>query len=655
MMMENALKISVLLSWLVVMVSQEGVAQCGNFGDPIVRIDFGTAAPDLGNADIAPNYTYTNERVAVGFYTIAQRSYRSGDFQWHDIPTRSGDGYMLLVNADDDPGEFYRTTVRGLCENTEFYYSAWIANISPPDLCRGVLPLPVNVRMEIRDTLGNVLQSISTGEVPTTATTPEWHQIEMYFNTGNNTDIVLVLFNNGAGGCGNNLVIDDIEFSPCGPPIDVMPSLEKVGTEVFQCTLGQPLHMAATLLGGYTDPAYIWQYSSDGETWHDIPGATGTEINIAHPEPGTGYRITVASGPANLANEQCRVTSDPLFVRYAGPIDHVPEPVPALQTCPQVPVTLSITNPGVPGPLRYHWEREISPGNWQAVSGAEGVNYLFPAGQPGTYVYRGVITSVCGAQTVSRLFSINVLSPPDIRMKLDAIVCLSSDPIELNQGTPALFSNGLAGIYAGPGVTGNVFYPDRAGPGTHRITYIAPQGVSCPVSAAGVIVVMAPPSIALAPDLMILQGEEVRLLPATDATTFRWVPATGLDDPYAREPVAKPDESIVYTLIAGNEYGCIDSASVRITVLPAPDIPNGFTPNGDGVNDTWEILGVEEYPDLKVLVVNRWGNPVFTSAGYQTPWDGRMNGSPLPPATYYYIISSPMLQRPLKGPVTILR
>src|SRR5690606_25432032 len=114
---------------------------------------------------------------------------------WHNIPDRSGNGYMLLVNADYEAGEFYRTTVRGLCENTEFNYSAWIANISTPNLCPGVLP--VSVTMEIRDTLGNVLQSISTDTIPTTFTTPEWHQIEMNFNTANNTDIVLVLYNNG--------------------------------------------------------------------------------------------------------------------------------------------------------------------------------------------------------------------------------------------------------------------------------------------------------------------------------------------------------------------------------------------------------------------------------------------------------------------------
>ena len=478
----------------------------------------------------------------------------------------------------------------------------------------------------------------------------------MYFNTGDNTDVVLVLLNNGAGGCGNNLVIDDIEFRPCGPPIDVTPDLYSEGTEVFQCAPGQPLHMSAMLLGGgYTSPVYIWQYSNDGgATWHDLIHETGTEIDIADPQPGTGYRITVASGPANLANEQCRVTSGPLFVRYAGPRDYNPVAA-SVETCPQVPVTLSITDPDFPGSFRYHWEREVSPGNWEPIPGETRNMYQPPAGQPGTFRYQGVVTTVCDARVVADVYTFRVTPYPQISMNLDTMVCLSSGPLQLNQGMPAVFSNGQAGLYAGRGVTGTVFDPERAGPGTHRITYTTPPGISCPVSVEGVIVVVPPPSIAQMPTLTIRRGEEVTLLPSTNATTFQWIPAAGLDDPSARNPVASPTGSIVYRLIAGNEQGCIDSVSVRIIVLPPPDIPNGFTPNGDGVNDTWDILGLEEYPDLKVQVVNRWGNLVFVSDGYTTPWDGRMNGSPLPAATYYYIISSPIFQRPLRGSVTIIR
>ncbi|MDQ3535671.1 MAG: gliding motility-associated C-terminal domain-containing protein [Bacteroidota bacterium] len=86
------------------------------------------------------------------------------------------------------------------------------------------------------------------------------------------------------------------------------------------------------------------------------------------------------------------------------------------------------------------------------------------------------------------------------------------------------------------------------------------------------------------------------------------------------------------------------------------EIPNGFTPNGDGRNDLWEIKNLNLlYPDCEVMVFNRWGSMLFYSKGYSTPWNGSRNGQPVPAATYYYIIKINGKEKPYKGAVSIIR
>ncbi len=73
--------------------------------------------------------------------------------------------------------------------------------------------------------------------------------------------------------------------------------------------------------------------------------------------------------------------------------------------------------------------------------------------------------------------------------------------------------------------------------------------------------------------------------------------------------------------------------------MKAPVIPNNFTPNGDGVNDTWDIKYIDSYPGCTVDIFNRYGSHLFTSIGYAKAWDGTYNGAPLPVGTYYYVIN----------------
>jgi gliding motility-associated-like protein len=84
-------------------------------------------------------------------------------------------------------------------------------------------------------------------------------------------------------------------------------------------------------------------------------------------------------------------------------------------------------------------------------------------------------------------------------------------------------------------------------------------------------------------------------------------------------------------------------------------IPTGISPNGDNINDTWVIPGLNEYPDCVVTIYNQWGSLIFSSKGYQEVWDGSYQGSKLPSANYYYTIDLGKGNEPLTGKITLAR
>lgn len=91
----------------------------------------------------------------------------------------------------------------------------------------------------------------------------------------------------------------------------------------------------------------------------------------------------------------------------------------------------------------------------------------------------------------------------------------------------------------------------------------------------------------------------------------------------------------------------IDSVSFAYTVLANTDpcqitVYNGFTPDGDGINDTWIIENIADFATNTVTIFNRWGNKIWNTTNYDNVtnvWNGKnKNGADLPSGTYFYII-----------------
>ncbi len=113
-----------------------------------------------------------------------------------------------------------------------------------------------------------------------------------------------------------------------------------------------------------------------------------------------------------------------------------------------------------------------------------------------------------------------------------------------------------------------------------------------------------------------------------------------------------------YPITVGDAYSpnyTISYLQGALTITPDVIIPNTFTPNGDGINDMWNIQKINDYPNCTVQVFSRYGEMVFQSSGYGSPWNGTYKGSPLPEGTYYYIINLNAGVPLLSGFVAIIR
>ncbi len=140
-----------------------------------------------------------------------------------------------------------------------------------------------------------------------------------------------------------------------------------------------------------------------------------------------------------------------------------------------------------------------------------------------------------------------------------------------------------------------------------------------------------------------------------NAIKYLWTPNQYLNNDTILNPVVSGVQDITYTLNVTGTGGCIFSDMVFVKVLKFPVIPNTFTPNGDGINETWVIQNLGDYPNVRVQVFNRYGQLVFESKGYTKPWNGTMNGNSLPFGTYYYVIEPGNDRKPVTGYVTLIK
>ncbi|MGI4751311.1 MAG: PKD domain-containing protein [Janthinobacterium lividum] len=271
-----------------------------------------------------------------------------------------------------------------------------------------------------------------------------------------------------------------------------------------------------------------------------------------------------------------------------------------------------------------------------------------------TYDVKMIIYS--GATCFSSVdHTITINANPIVTLSAIGTICQESNPVQITQNL-----NGFTGTgtFSGTGISSSgLFNPAAAGVGTFTISYTFTAANGCGYSTSQQVTVFATPTVSAPATVEILEGGQttIKAVASGNNLTYQWTPATGLSSATVLDPVVSPATDTQYTLVVTSADGCVASAQVEVTVLKAPVVPNTFTPNNDGVNDTWNIKYLDSYPNCTVEIYNRYGQQLFYSIGYPVPWDGQYKGANLPVGVYYYIINPKSGRSRISGSLTIIR
>jgi len=206
--------------------------------------------------------------------------------------------------------------------------------------------------------------------------------------------------------------------------------------------------------------------------------------------------------------------------------------------------------------------------------------------------------------------------------------------------------------------SGTIANPTASPKDTTRYKVYVYNQYSCADSANILINVWKKPRALAGPDKKTKEGIPVKLDGSAGGTdvSYSWSPTVFLDNPFILKPTATLSEDSRYTLTVTSNRGCgTTSDDVFIKVYKNVVVPNAFSPNGDGINDVWQIRGLSSYPDAVLQVFNRYGQQLYYSKSYNIPWDGTFKGTQLPVGTYYYVVDLKIGEPPISGWVVILR
>jgi gliding motility-associated-like protein len=434
-----------------------------------------------------------------------------------------------------------------------------------------------------------------------------------------------------------------------------------IGTDQTVCAGSVPAPLTSTVAasGGPGTYVYQWESSPDNSTWTAISGATSAAYAPGAVAAITYYRRRVTAGPCDPAiSNTVAVQTQPLQVSGVA-LATPPEQCPGTSfTFTPVPTNLGtaptyrwfVNNVAVATTVTY---TSTTLANGDQVRVEVSPTAGFCATGPATATVSISLTPVpFPTLAIVLQTALPVCQGAPIAFKLDQV----TDP-----GVNARYQWQVDGVDVA-GATQPTFTSTTLRDGQRVTLVLRTTTVICSLAATAVsnaipALVSPPIDVEAGPDKTITEGDDITLDGTANGTyPVVWSPAATLSFPSSNQlrPVAAPLVTTTYTLSAGGG-SCADQSSVTVTVTPRVRIPSALSPNGDGLDDTWEIDNIGVYPSNHVLVFNRWGNKIFETTNYSraNEWNGSIKGQPAPIGTYYYVITLGNGKK-YSGPITVL-
>lgn len=394
---------------------------------------------------------------------------------------------------------------------------------------------------------------------------------------------------------------------------------------------------------------FIWYFNDPNN-----PGATSTLPNPTYTYSDSGlYNIVLIAEPGSVCSDtfsaEVHILLNSLFANFNVVNADCADSLTIDVVDSSIDTISNIAN----------WEWTLTQGSnlWTTTS----QNPSFVLHEPGDALLTLIVTADNGCMdTLEQTFPVFFIEDPLLDDSTD--ICFGNGNVQLN---PDGAFPGATYNWTPPDNLDNPNSPNPIANPTETTTYtvsIDDANGFCHVEKTVTIIVS--PDVTVTPLIdTILQGQSVPIFASFDPSyTYSWSPSNWLDFTNINDPTSTPEEDVTYVLTVTDSNGCVVERTVVIVVLtlceePYVFIPTGFTPNNDGKNDTFRVIG-NNLSEAYLVVYNRWGEKIFESNDPAVGWDGTYQGKLQPPDAYGFYAEVTCLgglRFVKKGNITLIR
>ena len=547
-----------------------------------------------GNTGFISAYQYTSNGFNPGTYFVGTNL-----SAWHPAAPNCGDhttgnGAMMMVNGAQTSGVNVWTQTITVVPNTSYEFSCWLQHVTTIN--------PARLQFAIDGVnIGNIFQANSTSCI--------WDRFNSTWNSGNKTSVTISIVNMNTVFSGNDFALDDISFAPYIYKFDSV----KINIDTPRIRTNDSISVCA-----------------------------GTPVQLTT-TGGTSYTWSPAGGLSNpnIGNPVATVTSTTSFIVTGTNANRCSAKDTVVITAMQLPIP-SLTNDT--SICRNGSLQLVASGGtsyqWSPATGLSNPGIANPVATPaGPVKYKVVITGANGCPATdsvsigikpAAVFGVNPPPPPSCTGQNVQLGAFGGDTYTWTPANglnnPAI-ANPVASLQTSQTYTVTVRESVCNEQAVFTVPVIVGQAAAVTVRSSNIITCNVPTT----------------QLTATGGSVYEWTPASGLSNPNSANPVAAPDTTTMYTVHVSTLDGCTGTDSVEVKVVKSGDfqlfqLPNAFTPNGDGLND---CFGVRKWGRVNIIyfeIFNRWGQRVFNGSNSNNCWDGNVKGVPEQSSNFVYKI-----------------